>query len=137
MASLLTYSTMLLLLTTDDDVLPTNLSNATFNLNAIKKEEKPIIIGRNVQKIQKLPSQPRKTDRLSARRSLPPVLTIALASLKTRHALCQAVILNSLSHVLHFIRPLRPFRGSLPRVLPTDAINKKRKQRHRHLRSTI
>jgi hypothetical protein len=69
MASLLTYSTMLLLLTTDDDVLPTNLSNATFNLNAIKKEEKPIIIGRNVQKIQKLPSQPRKTDRLSSRHS--------------------------------------------------------------------
>lgn len=37
---------MLLLLTTDDDVLPTTLQH---NLNAIKKAEKPII-GRNLKK---------------------------------------------------------------------------------------
>jgi hypothetical protein len=76
MTSLLNYSTMLLLLTADD-VLPTSLQ---YNLNAIKKEEKPIIIGRNAQKIQKLPSTTEKTDRPAARRSLLPVLTIALPS---------------------------------------------------------
>jgi hypothetical protein len=67
----LTYTTVLLLLTTDD-VLPTSLQYN--NLNAIKKEEKSIN-GRNGQKIQKLASISTEKNRSASGQTVSPTGT--------------------------------------------------------------